>query len=211
MKKLGIMLSFCWLIIALWMINDAKPAELDNSKVEQNATGVIFKDDADANITLPIGKFKLIVYDPLVQENDDQKDTSFCFEANPAARPEINPSCPQNYCEIKINYGIIMDDASSMIHLGTKNVAWGSQLVEVEVYHNQMYVIGRESKAVDVCHFDLDQPFLSVKLINKGDRSVFIENGELALKDNTVNDFRLQDEMVPLIVIGILTSFAIVT
>uniref|UniRef100_A0AC34RMV2 Uncharacterized protein n=1 Tax=Panagrolaimus sp. JU765 TaxID=591449 RepID=A0AC34RMV2_9BILA len=171
----GVLLSFCWLIFALWTINDAKPAvnQVVNTpsqflnaapakmlNVEQNETGVIFKDDADVNISLPTGKFKLIVYDPSVQEGDNQKATYFCFGAKSASQPGNNPNCPKDYCEIKVSCSRTDGELLCYTYLGEKRVVWGNELVEIEVQQNEMYVIGQESESANVCQINADQDFL---------------------------------------------------
>uniref|UniRef100_A0AC34R5P4 Uncharacterized protein n=1 Tax=Panagrolaimus sp. JU765 TaxID=591449 RepID=A0AC34R5P4_9BILA len=157
-------------------------------KFEQHENGLLFLNDVKLNITLPNGKFKVIVSDTHVVNGDNQKPTSFCFKAKIFAQPSIDPQCPPNYCEVQFVYGKSAKILNVNTILGNQVVTTHTPSASVNISPNKMTVVGKENETSDVCQFDLEEGFLPIILVNKGDRNVFLDGVQIYDETSGLSD-----------------------
>uniref|UniRef100_A0AC34RKW2 Uncharacterized protein n=1 Tax=Panagrolaimus sp. JU765 TaxID=591449 RepID=A0AC34RKW2_9BILA len=146
-----------------------------NVKIENNV--LEFLRDAMVNISVKNNQLTLSVKEDNIVLGE--KILYFCFKST--TQNYISTECPHGFCEIRMEFSTTSQSEAVHISFDNQTQVLLGKLVTAVISRNSMKVtnIPNDLQPITTCNPDYSQEYLTVKVINKGDKIVKLSDVNL--------------------------------
>uniref|UniRef100_A0AC34R9A7 Uncharacterized protein n=1 Tax=Panagrolaimus sp. JU765 TaxID=591449 RepID=A0AC34R9A7_9BILA len=164
-------------------------------KVENNV--MEFLNDASVNVTVENSQLTLFVKDDKITFGEQK--LYVCFKST--IQSYASPTCPSGFCEVRVNFLSDGQRHTTYIDFDGHDQTFGGNSITAVISENSMKVTGvpNAPSPITTCNPDFDAGYLTVKVINKGGKTVRLSNVELHKSEQ----HEMETDMTPATIAGI--------
>uniref|UniRef100_A0AC34PYS9 Uncharacterized protein n=1 Tax=Panagrolaimus sp. JU765 TaxID=591449 RepID=A0AC34PYS9_9BILA len=156
-----------------------------------------FLNDATVNVTVENNQLTLFVKDDSIRSGEQK--LYVCFKST--IQSYASSTCPSGLCEIQIEFLTNGDSHGTTIKFDSHNQIFDGNSITAVISENSMKVINTPNPLAPVttCNPEFSPGYLTVKVINKGDKTVKLSNVELHKSEQ----HEMETDMTPATIAGI--------